>query len=224
MVSKKVSLLEFEQNPNIGLFMFANDKFCLCGKELSKEKKKEIEKILDVPVYYVSALATELVGIFITGNNDFLIIPELFDYEKKEIEKIAEKHETKIVEIPNNLNTYGNNLCVGDKEIIINSEYKKKILKTLEDKTGYKTIPLKNPEHNNAGALIIYENGKYLVSQELEEKDVKEILPKISGTGSINSGSGYLASGVVCNKNGLLIGSMSSTIEIQNIVENLNFL
>ena len=34
----KVALMEFEGNPNVGLYMFVNDKFCLVGKELDKSK------------------------------------------------------------------------------------------------------------------------------------------------------------------------------------------
>ncbi len=222
MIQKKISLLEFENNPNIGLYMFVNDKFCILGKEINEKKKKEIEKILNVPIYHVSILSTELVGVFISGNNEFLIIPELLEYEYLKFKEICEKHSVKLVKLRTEINTIGNNLCVGNNEILISENYNKEIVKKLEKETSLKLKKVENSNFGTIGALSRYIDGKYFISQELDIKMFKFISNKISGMGTINSGSNFISSGVVGNKFGLLIGSNSSTIEIQNIVDAFN--
>lgn len=221
---KKVSLLEFENNPNIGLYMFTNDKFCLIGQELDEQKQKEIENVLKVPVYHVNILSTNLVGVFVAGNNEILLTPQLNKDEFEKLEEITKKHNTKLITLTNKLNTIGNNICVGDEEIIISDEYSEKFISNLKKETTLNVFTLSHKEYQSTGAICKFQNGKYFISQELEESDVKEFLDKIAGVGTINAGSNFIASGVIGNKFGLLLGSMSTTVEIQNIVEDLDYL
>ena len=222
MTEKKISLLEFENNPNIGIYLFLNDKFCLIGKEISEEKKKEIENIIDVPIYKISILGTELIGIFLAGNNEKIFIPELLNEEYNKLKEITTEHNVEIITLNDKMNTYGNNLCVGDKEILVSKDYNNNFLKKLEKVSKLKIISIGNENFKATGALCQAIEGKYFVSQELDEKDFKPIIKKILGVGTINSGSNYISSGVIGNKNGLLIGSLSSTIEIQNLFDAFN--
>lgn len=224
MTQKKVGLMEFESNPNIGLYMFVNDKFAIIGKQVSETKKKEIEEVLQVPIYVTTILSTDLVGIFAAGNNDFLVLPDLYDYELKVFEEICEKHDVKLIKLENKLNTFGNNLCFGNKTILINHIYPKDFKDELAKQTKYKIVELKNPEFENAGAIAVYKNDKYFISQEISEEEAKEIASEVGAVGTINAGSNFVASGIVGNSNGILIGSMSTSIEIQNVVEGLNYL
>jgi len=223
MVQKKISLLEFESNPNIGLYMFVNNKFCLVGSQINEDKKKEIEKVLKVPVYKITMLGTELVGVFASGNDDLLLIPEIYDYELKEIEKICKKNKVNILSINEKQNTFGNNICFGNDKIIINPNYSTEFNKEIEKNTGLKIIKLKNDQFASIGSICRFLNGKFFLSQEIKESEVKTFVKNVGGIGTVNSGSNMISSGVVGNDNGLLLGSMCSTIEIQNITEALDY-
>ena len=216
--------MEFNGNPNIGIYMFANDKLCLVGQKITEKKQKEIEQVLNVPVYQISILGTELVGIFIAGNNNFILIPQIFEKEKKELEKICKKHNVKLIEITDIQNTFGNNICFGNKNILVNGNYSKEFIQKLKKETQLKTTTIKSKIFESVGSTAIYLNDKYFLSQEYEEKDVKNILEEIAGTGTINQGSNYISSGIIGNSFGVIIGSYSSTIEIQNIVESLDYI
>lgn len=223
-MSGNIVLMEFEGNPNIGIYMFVNNKVCLLGKKVSEAKKKEIQDVLGVPVYFVTALETELVGIFFTGDDHFLVVPELFDHEKKLLQEICSEQDMELVELNFRLNTLGNNLCFGSEIIMINPEYPSSVIKKLEKKTGYAVTQVDNDNFKAIGSVCIYANGKYFISQEFEEEQVSFILDEIGGVGTINSGSNYISSGIVANNRGVIIGSASSTVEIQNVVEGLEYL
>ncbi len=221
-MAKKVSLLEFENNPNIGLYMFVNDKFCLLGAEVEEDVKKEIKNILNVPIYKISMLGTDLVGVFVAGNNDKIFIPEVFDYEMELMDKIAKDHDVELIVINDKVNTFGNNFCVGDDVILASKDYKTEFLQDLADISGYNILPIGTNEFRGAGGIARFIDGKFFVSQELDEEDFTDIIDKVGGVGTINAGSNFIASGVIGNKNGLLIGSLSSTIEIQGVVEGFD--
>ncbi len=223
-MEKKVALMEFESNPNIGLYIFANNKLCLVGKDLEEKRKKEIENTLQVPVYNISILGTELAGVFICGNDDFILIPDCYDYEEEELKEICKKHDIELKKISSKINTLGNNICISDKFIIVSKSFDSKKLEEIAKKKKLKITKIPNIEKGGAGSIIRYANSKFFVSQELDEKDVEEFIDEIGSIGTINSGSIFVSSGIIANSNGLIIGKNSTSIEIQNIVEGLDFL
>ncbi|MCA9353838.1 hypothetical protein KC842_03160 [Candidatus Nomurabacteria bacterium] len=222
-MTQSIALLDLDKNPNIGLFLVANEKFCLCGYNVTEKKRKSIEKILGVPCYEVRVLGTDLCGVFLACNNDILLSPELFPHEEKVLQEICKKHEVELVCLDLRVNAIGNNLCLGDKEVLVGAETDKVALAYFKKKK-YKVHTLKNKEFEAAGSVVSFIKGKYIVSQELEEKDLKGILSKIAVVTSVNRGSPFVASGIVGTSKGLLLGSLSTTIEIQNIAEGLEYL
>lgn len=223
-MSKNIILMEIETNPNIGLFLYSNDKFAIAGNNFTEKQIKEIEKNLDVPAYQTTILGTDLIGVFTAGNNEKLIIPEIYDYEKSVFEEISQKHEIEVIEVNDKVNTFGNSLLLTNDNVIIGKEVNKALKEKIEKKTKMKTMLMENSEYSGAGTVLIHANDKLFASQALNENDVKEFAEQIVGVGSINSGSNFISSGVVANKNGIIMGSSSSTVEIQNLVESLDYL
>lgn len=225
-IKKKVSLMDFEGNPNIGIYMFVNDKFCLVGPEISESKEKEIAETFGVKVYRATVLGTDLVGVFVAGNNDFIIAPSMYDYELKNFEKICKEHDVKLFIMEDIQNTFGNNVCVADEEILINPDYSKKFEKALAKRVGkgMKIVKIGHNMFNSVGSTCVYANDKFFIAQEYSEDDVNPIASKVGALGTVNAGSNFVASGAVANKNGIILGSMCSTVEIQNIIESLDYL
>ena len=222
-MEEKVTLLEFEGNANIGLFLVVNDSFALCGRELGKTEQKNLEDLFNVPIYHLTCLGTELCGIFIAGNNTTLISPPLFDHEMHTLQNIAKKHNFTLHALKHNINTFGNTIFLGTNFISTTEQYETSFLNKLKQKTELPIFPVKEQAFECVGALFREINSKCIASQDINSFSDK-LKTKITALGSVNSGSPYIASGVVGNKNGLAIGSASSTIEIQNLVENFGFL
>lgn len=223
-MTKNIILMEIETNPNIGLFMFANDKFVLAGKNFNSSQIEEIKKTLNVPVHQISILGTDLIGVFIAGNNEKIIIPNIYSYELEELKEIMKQYDIEIIEIEDKINTFGNSITLTKDSVLIGSEINKNLKEKIEKETKLKTFQIKNEQYTGAGSIFLYANSKLFGSQELQEDEVKEIISEISGVGSINAGSPFIASGAIGNKFGIILGSTSSTIEIQNLVEALDYI
>jgi translation initiation factor 6 (eIF-6) len=79
-----VDLATFDGNPNIGLYLFATNDYCLAPESTSDKLLHKIEKVLDVPVIKLNIAGTPLLGVFLSGNSEQLLVPSIiFDKEKE---------------------------------------------------------------------------------------------------------------------------------------------
>ena len=205
MKSAKIS---HEGNPNIGLFMFCNDKFCLLGKGFREEQKDDVQKSMAVPVYTCTVLGSNLVGIFIAGNNKAIVVPEqIEEHEFERIKKICDEHDVQVSKIKSNLNALGNNIVCNDQGALENPEFSEDavnhIEKALEVNVQRSTIA----SFSNVGSLVRTTNEGALISEDAlpEEKKILEKTLKCEAVSGTINNSRYISSGLVVNSNGCVI-------------------
>lgn len=211
---------------NIGLYGFANDKFALIGKEVPDDIAKDISKVLKVPVHKITIAGTSLIGVFVAGNNDKILVPAIiFDEEKealREAEVDFEVFDTK-------LTCLGNNMIVGDKKAILSKDFSESEEKRLANALNVETIRETLGGIFAIGSLVVLNQSrkKALMSNDFYHEDQKlleDTFDVVATPGSINMGSPYIRSGIICNVNGFIVGSNSGGPEITNADEALGFL
>ena len=225
-----VLVTDFNQNPNVGLYGFANDKFCLLAPSVPDGEEKKIEEVLNVPCYRASVFESELLGVFIAGNNDFIIVPRLNEEEKAFFEELSQKHDIKVIEFQSKFNAFGNNMVVKDSLILVNPDYTKKDLNELEKllkeneikieirKFGFENMP-------TIGSAIKVSSRGVMVGYSWEdefeklENEIGEFF-----VGSVLNGSPFVSSGILVNKNGFIAGKTCTGIELGMIDEAFGFL
>jgi translation initiation factor 6 len=214
----------YNANPNLGLFCYATDKYCLVPRDLQSRIKKEIEEALKVPVHEMTAAGTTLLGIFFNGTDDVLLVPKImFDHELEELKRL--KIDYRIVD--SELTALGNNMLVGKHACIASPEYDKETLKDLEVWLKMPVKIGKISELDTVGSLAVGNSKGCLVSSDIkdfEKKFLKDNLKVNITTGTINFGSPYVKSGIVCNSFGFVVGDASGGPEIQNADIALGFL
>jgi len=218
-----VSKLDFDSNPNVGLYAFANDQFCLVGKGINKKATELLKKVLDVPIHSISICGTSLIGVFIAGNNDKILVPSIaFDDELKELDKLKIKYDI----IDTKLTALGNNILCNGKGCIVNPEFKTKAIKQISDALGVPTIKGTIAGFEIVGACAALNDKGCVIHRDIISKEI-DTVEKILGiectNGTINMGSPYLKSGVISNSKGFIIGNISSGPEIQFVDEGLGF-
>ncbi|MDD1776490.1 MAG: hypothetical protein LUP94_03945, partial [Candidatus Methanomethylicus sp.] len=70
-----ISRLSLYGNPNIGAFSFATDSFALIPNDMPEGAVKEISSTLEVPTFRTTIGGSVLLGIFIVGNSNGIILP-----------------------------------------------------------------------------------------------------------------------------------------------------
>jgi translation initiation factor 6 len=222
MNTMRIEGINFQKNPNIGLFAFATDKFCLLNRFVKKRKIEKIKKILKVPVIRASALGTPLLGIFIAGNSKGLILSKnLYENEISHLRKNIE-----VLILDTEFTALGNLILANDNGCVI-SEKLKKHTKDIEDFLNVRTETGSISGLDLVGSLGICNNKGCLVHKgikEREKKSLERILNVEVGVGTVNFGNSWVKSGLIVNSFGFLAGDQTSGPELGIISEALGFL
>ena len=207
----------FYGDPNLGLYGFATDAFCLAGVEI----KKNAKKTLHVPVHSCKIMNTELVGIFATGNRSGIILPKLEKHEMEKIEKIAST-----LVLKSRYTAFGNLIMINDKGAIISPflrKHRKEIADFFKIECEVSTIA----GLRVTGSLGIATNKGCLVHPKIRDKE-KELIEKTLQVpvhiGTVNFGSPFVKCGIVANRFGVLASEQSTGYELGRITESLGFI
>lgn len=210
----------FEGDPNIGLYGFATDKYCLLGKEFRNHKK--IEEALGVEVILSRIMDTELTGIFVAGNSSGIIVPYIIDDE--ELSYLKNKFE-KVVVLKSDYSALGNLILMNDNGIVL-SQLLKREKGNLQNKFGIKCAVSKIARINVVGSVAFTTNKGCLTHPRLKKDEriiIEETLGIKSNISTVSFGSPFVKSGIVANSKGLVVSESSSGPELGRITETLGF-
>lgn len=211
-----VLIANFNGNSNVGLYGYASDKYCLLGREIPEKFYKKIEEVLDVKIIPATIAGTSLLGVFLNGNNKILLVPSIvFPQELA----VLDKNKIKYKIIDTKFTCLGNNLIVTDKACIASDDYGQRELKQFEDALGFNVIKAKIANHSTLGSLTAYNKRGILCHHDISESEAKLLTKTLKmevSTGTVNMGSPFIGSGILCNSKGMIIGELSGGPEIIN--------
>lgn len=212
----------FDGDPNLGLYGFATDKYCIIGREQYTDKLKGV---LKVPVYSWNVFNMDVIRIFSTGNSTGIIVPHILKYYDHEAMGNITKHVEALV-IKDNYSSLGNLVLLNDNGIVL-SPLLKKHRSELEKFFGLKCEVTTIAGLNIVGNLGFATNKGCLLHPKVREKE-KRLIEKTLGVDSdittVNFGSPYPGAGLIANSNGLIVSEQSSGPELGRITDVLRFL
>jgi translation initiation factor 6 len=217
----KFAKLNFQNNPNIGLFAYATDKFCIVNKYIRDKDIKLIAKVLKVPVYETSMLGTGLIGIFTSGNSKGIVISDRI--YREEIEEMKQNFDILVLETKHT--AIGNLMLANDKGCIVSRELERH-RNEIRDFLGVDTRVGTIGGMDLVGSLGVCNSRGCIVHKAANEKEM-ELIEKILGIyvlpGSVNFGNQWMKSGIIANSNGFLAGDQTSGPELGLIAETMGF-
>lgn len=215
-------------NPNIGLYGFATDKFCLVGNEVPEKLVKQIKEILQVPVFELNIAGTSLLGAFLAGNEDHLLLPKiLFDSELNKIKEIAKEIGFEYHIIDTDMTALGNNIVCTKKGCLVNPELEENAKEQIEKALG---MPIKEGKIANiptVGSLVVCNSKGCAIHRDAEDFETEFVTDTLginAETASVNMGNPFLKSGLLVNSNGFIAGETSGGPEITYLDEIFGFL
>lgn len=211
----------FSEDPNVGLYGLASNSYCIIGPDLSSKKKEKIEETLNTDLIQTRVDGTVLPGIFLAGNEDFLLVPA--SMKRRERENLK-RLNVDVIELETKFNAFGNNILIGNGKILVNPKFEESTIKKIRKETGCEVLRHKLAGTGIVGANSIIIREKGLLNPVVPERELKEIgkILKVEfDYGTVNFGSGFLKSGVIINEEGVIIGDRSTGPEISRIIEHL---
>ncbi len=214
-----MQIIDFYNNPNIGLFFYTTDKVTIIPSITPDKVQKIIKDELKTELVITNVYSSSVNNIFLKGDEEVLFAPKIIT---KEEEKILNKIKSvKLVILNTKLNALGNNMVFHKKKIVLNPGLEDEVIEQLE-KLGYKTLKSTIAGVGTVGAnlVIIKENG--LVNPDVKEKELKEVSEFLGVElvrGTVNNKSNIVKAGLVINKNGVIVSNVMTGPEMMSIEE-----
>ena len=215
--------LDFNENPNVGVFCRANENIAFIRRKLSKEIKEKISTTLDVKLVELNIADASIIGSLLAFNSYGAVVTDFIDDENL---KNIQNQGLKVSVISDRLNAAGNDILVNDKGALVHPNLENKTLKKIEETFNVPAIKGTIGSLNTVGMAAVVTNKGLLCHPKVTE-DEKSNLEKIFNVnvmiGTINHGVALIGSGLVANTKGAIVGNLTTGIELGRIDEALKF-
>ncbi len=222
-----IELVNINGNPNIGVFVFANNSIALVPTTITNKLKKMISDVLDVEVIETKISDMIINGVMVAGNDKGILLPRItktheFEYLK---EAIGYKLNIRILDIRQT--ALGNLIVANNRGALVSPLVDKAALPVIKDTLGVEII------HQAAiasiptvGSLLVVTNKGGLVHPGSGEDEIK-MLANIFGvdvlTATVNFGLYFVKAGIVANDKGALVGDETTGPELMRIQQALRY-
>ncbi len=217
-------LLDFNENPNVGVYCRANDAVVFLQKQLLKKVKKKISAALDVKLVELSIADSTIIGSLLALNSNGVIVTSVVGTET--LNTIREQGLNFYV-VKDVINAAGNDILANDHGALIHPDIKNYSLKKIEKTLGVSVQRGTIASMKTVGMAAVVTNKGCLCHPKVTD-DEKKVLEKIFDVevmiGTVNHGHPMIGSGLVANTKGAVIGNRTTGIEMGRIEEALGFL
>ncbi len=214
----------FNGNPNVGMYGFCNNHYCLVGPEVPDEERKQITEVLDVPVHEATIAGTSLLGVFIAGNDQGLLIPDItFESERSHLKRLGIPFQV----INTKLTALGNNILCSNKGCLINKDFEEDALQQIKTALNIPTQKQTIANLKVVGAIGVLNDKGCLIHRDIsttEKKTTESLLKVTVSPGTVNIGVPFIRSGILANNHGFVISDASGGPEIVHCDEALGFM
>ena len=220
----RFQLLDFFENPNLGVFCRVNDKLGFIRKGLQKKIKSKIIETLEIDLIELNIADATIVGSLLCINSKGAV---LCDFAEKEVIETVEKAGFKTCVIDDKINAAGNDILANDNGCLVHPEIKNSSINKIKEVLGVPVNRGTIAGLPTVGMCAVVTNKGCLCHPKAtdEEKNVLEKIFKVPVMiGTVNHGSPVIGSGLVANTKGAIIGNHTTGIEMGRIEEALGFL
>jgi translation initiation factor 6 len=205
---------------NIGVYIYTNNKYTVVPRGLDSETKENIVQILGTELIEAEISRSFLLGIFISGNDNGILLPK--STIDDEFRFLKENLRDCRVEVLNSkVTALGNTILTNNKAALIYPEFNDIEEKIIKETLGVEEIRRgKIAQMITVGSVGVVTNKGGLVHVDTSEKELKELEKLFSvkiDIGTVNFGSVFIRSGLVANDKGTLVGASTTGPEILRI-------
>jgi translation initiation factor 6 len=210
-------------SPNIGVYMLTTNSFSLTPLGVNKNEIKKIKAVLKGDVISTNIGGSRLIGVLAAANSNGVLLPYFADDD--EIKAIKSVIDLNVERVMSKRTALGNLILVNDYGAFVDADLikEKDVVKKIEDVFDVEPVQGKIADLRFVGSLAV-SNNKGTLTHPLVKADemvlLKEVLKVNVDVGTVNFGVPFVASGLVVNENGALIGNLTTGPEIV-IITNL---
>lgn len=213
---------EISGSPNIGVFSKATDNYIIIPSKIATRDYLKIANFLNTKVITSFIGDSILIGVLVAANSHGILLPH---YTFKNEIKLLIKETGVIVEkVESRKTAIGNLILTNDYGAIIDEQLNEpKLIKTIGEILNVEIVSGTIMKLPYVGSLAIATNKGVLAHPMIldEEKAlIEDVLHVPVERGTVNGGVPFVSSGMLANKNGVVVGNMTTGSELF-IISNL---
>lgn len=210
-------------SPNVGIYILATDACIIIPTNTSKGKLEKIREVLKGETISTNIGGAMLAGVLIAANSNGLLLPH-YVYES-EVEAIKSVTNINIERLVCKRTALGNLILANDHGALVSAELmqERNAKRKISDVLGVEIVKGTIAGLPYVGSLAIATNKAVLAHPMLMEEERRllgDVLKVPVDVGTVNFGVPFVSSGLVANKNGIIIGNLTTGPEIM-IISNL---
>ncbi len=219
-----LELMDFNENPNLGVFCRCNNDVVFVRKGLTKKTLRKISEVLDVKLVEMNIVDATIIGSLMVFNSKGAIITDFAD--KRALDTVVDNGLDLCV-VSDKFNAVGNDILVNDSGCMVHPDFSNKTIDAIKDVLGVPVVRGSIGTLKNVGMAAAVTNKGLLCHPKVTD-DEKKMLEKVFDVpvmiGTVNHGSPVIGSGLVANSKGAIIGNQTTGIEMGRIEEALGFI
>ncbi|MEM0093206.1 MAG: translation initiation factor IF-6 [Thermofilum sp.] len=212
-------------SPNIGVYIYANNKIALLPPDAPEKLEKQVREVLGVETFRVSVAGSRLLGVFIAGNDSGIILPRVARDEEVELLKsIAGQAGLNVTVLKEVRETgLGNLVLTSDKGCMVSSILED-AAEDIADVLGLDCESGLIAGSPLVGSLAVVTNNGLALPPLVSEEEMKELSSLFrvpANVVTVNRGRFFLRAGLIANDRGALVGEETTGIELVQLQRTL---
>ncbi len=208
-------LLDVFGTASIGVYSLVNDKIAIIPPQVPETKRQKVEELLKVKVVATTVGKSVITGALACSNSNGVVLPPFA--REDEIEAIKSASDLNVTVMDTKKTAYGNLILVNDHGAVADPRLRRGILSKIEETLDVEVVSNEVAGLPYVGSLAAATNKGVLAHPMLKEEErkvLKDVLKVPVDVGTINCGIPYVATGLIGNSNGAVVGSMTTGPEM----------
>ena len=202
-------------NACIGVYSLVNDKIAIVPPQVPETKRQKVEDWLKVKVVATTVGKSVIIGVLACSNSNGVVLPPFADEE--EIEAIKSAADINVTIMDTKKTAYGNMVLANDRGAIVGPGLERGDVDKIADTLGVEAVSSEIAGLPYVGSLATATNKGVLAHPMLkdeERKVLEDVLKVPVDVGTVNCGIPYVATGLLGNSNGAMVGLLTTGPEM----------
>lgn len=211
----EIHLFDIYRSANIGIFLRANDNFCLVPRGLAETKSEKIARLLSVKTPSVAVAGSRLLGPLVAMNNKGMVVSRLTDDE--EIRNLQEVTGLTVHRLESRFTSIGNLISANDNGAVISDVFGEESAKDIENALNVPVRRMRIGGFVQIGTVLATTNRGAIIHPSATEREISEVRSTLKiepEPATINGGIPFVGSGFVGNASSVLVGARTRGAEL----------
>ena len=215
----EVAPLSIYGTSTIGVYIFTNNVLTAVPIDVPDKVVNSIRDTLGTEVIKISLAKSPLIGIFMVGNDNGVLIPSIVTED--EVNELR-KYGLNVSKIKTKYTAIANLVLTNNKRTIISPIIEKEYVNEIRDALGTEVIVDEICGTYLVGSIAVANDKGILLSPDAKEEDVRKVRDFFNvnvDVGTVNRGRSFIRGGLVVNNRGGLVGNDTTGFEIVRIMQ-----